>query len=304
MRRSLPSPAAMSVREPPLRGGFPNGRTCIGLYCIFFVPPGLHIDPGGQDGHADKIIFSLKGIKAFKKMLLRVDYKGSQFESQLLEWLDQFDKACGVFEQPSEDNPHYHFYFESELKPDSIRKSFKRKFPDLNGNKDFGFTVDEPNFLYMAKGPGAISKLKDPRYPGKKLEPIVKLDKGDFLNDIKSLHEKWWLEAQEWSDKKRPEKDNFIGQIESAFLEWHKDLRIEDPLEPGSFVDIKVSPYELVEWIYDYLTAQSKWSQCDKYNVSKLTNYFAWKYPAIVKDYQNRNLKDSIIKQTLQQLNM
>lgn len=299
MRRSLPSPAAMSVREPPLRGGFPNGRTRMDF---FFVPPGLHIDPGGQDGQADKIIFSLKDIKVLK-MLLRVDYKGSAFESQLLEWLDQFDKACGVFEQPSEDNPHYHFYFESDLKPDSIRKSFKRKFPDLNGNKDFGFSVDEPNFMYMAKGPGAISKLKDPRYPGKKLEPVVKLDKGDLLVDIKSNHEKWWEDAEQWLNSKRPDdRENFISKLEMSFLEWHKNIKIEDPLEPGTFVECKVAPYELVEWIYDYITSVTKWNYCDKYSVTKIANYLAWKYSDKIRDYDRRSLKDKLIKSVLENI--
>lgn len=167
---------------------------------------------------------------------MRVDLTGDVTEEKYVEWVRQYADETSLLvvrEDPRGDNPHMHAMFKSSSTVAAIRKQLQRVF-EVRAKKWYSLTEQQGNAKYLCKGPLAISKLKDPKYPGEKRDPKV-LYRGETYSesDIQKLHEEWWEEAKSFrveKFKKRAEMselDNIIEFVENKWLGIDKKLKPE-----------------------------------------------------------------------------
>jgi hypothetical protein len=122
-------------------------------------------------------------------------------------------------ENPRGDNPHIHAMFMTNRSIKEIRNSFTYKFASelkelkKKNKKPYSLVFRKTNLMFLCKGSRAISKLKDPNYPGTKVDPVVIL-KSEKIDDkhVKYLHEKWWEEAINFKTRKI-EKQSRLSEL-------------------------------------------------------------------------------------------
>lgn len=169
-----------------------------------------------------------------------------------------------VYENPRGDNPHLHAMFTSEADTKKIRNRllylFKKSFKD---ERAYSIKQKPGNLLYLCKGRLAISKVKDPKYPGEKEYPTVVFNGGYLESDITYNHEEWWRQAKSFKvgkvekEKKLSELAEMIKYIEKLAIGLDGKLKpdySEEQLE-DDIIDYYIKHRKLIRFpiMIDYI---------------------------------------------------
>lgn len=197
-------------------------------------------------------------------VLIRVTSHDGLDVPKLLQVMKSDDvKVFGVYECPH-DNPHWHFYLMASIKYDAIRKRLM-KVPGMVG-KYFSIKSGDGNLKYLCKGPGAVSKLKEPDYPGTKEPPDVVVNTMDVSADeVTELHEAWWAEAEEWVRKKRDKKSGEEGR---SCMQLCYDAMREDP--QVRVMGVPPARRDVIRWMVQYHLDHKK--GIDVYTIRRWAN--------------------------------
>lgn len=155
-------------------------------------------------------------------LLVRYTSIGEEFDSQAHQYFAKADKRCVIVEEVGANGAkHFHAALTA------VSQAAVAKWLSRNGWSDAAkksVKQGAANYQYLCKGPGAISKIKDPRYPGKKDPPIVVYNGAGV--DASAEHEAWWRDAQVWvatkeqnKEKKKKEK----GRLRDLMFAWYEE---------------------------------------------------------------------------------
>lgn len=190
---------------------------------------------------------------------MRIDLTGTVTTEKFVQWIGKYADMTTLLvvkEDPRGDNPHMHAMFKSFSTTKVLRDNLKYTFK-VEAKKWYSITQQAGNAMYLCKGPLAISKLKDPKYPGEKRDPIVIYKGSSFSDDdIVKMHEQWWMDAKNLKVGKvqkqaeLPELDKMIEFVENKWLGIDKKLKpdfTESDLEQ-SIVDYYVSNRKMIRY--------------------------------------------------------
>jgi len=166
----------------------------------------------------------------------------------LFSWLETYcDRVIGCYEYVH-DNHHYHFWIIAKQKYETITTAFNRTFPELKGNEHKAWKCDNGNLKYICKGPLAISKLKDPGYPGEKRPPEIVINTMNLPQlDIDAAHEEWWSEAMVWKSNKKS-KESVCQVVEALFIEKMLNPHIERQKDEA--IKVGLSLMEILRFVH------------------------------------------------------
>lgn len=188
--------------------------------------------------------------------IMRVDVSEDKVIEEFLEWVRKYaaeQTLVVVEENPKGDNRHLHAMFQSDSAIRTIRENFKYNFKKYaKDSRYYSINEKEGQLIYLCKGPLAISKIKDPKYPGEKKYPIVH-HSGWYSEDvITKAHEDWWSQA----------KSMRIGKAEREEKLSELDSMLSFVMKKNKGVDGKIKPdyseMMLMEDLVDYYVSNKK----------------------------------------------
>lgn len=181
--------------------------------------------------------------------LLRFDIekRNDPVLEELFEWFEKNTTfSFCVYENPRGDNPHVHAMIQSENSIRSLRNSFTYKFKKtFRDKRSYSITEKEGNVIYLCKGPLAISKLKDPKFPGERKDPDVVYNNNPSITemDIARGHEEWWSSAKNLrigkveKEEKLSELDEMIKYIETKRCKTRIDGKLPIDYTEDDLID-------------------------------------------------------------------
>jgi len=190
---------------------------------------------------------------------MRFDVNGDyDLIDKYVTWVKKYAKEETLFiveENPRGDNQHLHAMFMSDSSQKNIRDNFiynfKKTFSDTRA---YSIASKEGNLDYICKGPRAISKIKDPKYPGDKEFPKIHFQGSNFSDqDVIRSHEAWWAAAKDFKIGK-VEKEQKLSELE-AMVEYVTKKRVsphDKLLLPGVTFD------NIIDDIIDYYVTHKK----------------------------------------------
>lgn len=142
---------------------------------------------------------------ALNEYPFRLTHISGVTDEQYRELFQRYDEAFVVEENPSGDNRHFHGIVRTAVKHETFGKSLGAWCtqmggpPSANGERRYAARRWRINYVYLAKGPEAISDVKRTGYPGVRKPPIVFYQKWTFPLDVdwKACHTAWWDDAKE-----------------------------------------------------------------------------------------------------------
>lgn len=195
--------------------------------------------------------------------LLRVDKLSEDLIDRLRSFFNERKyKVFGVYEEGArvekdgnivwktkskQCNPHYHFWIESGITNDALKKAMIEPFPEFGkGNRACSNKV--PNLRYLCKGPWA--SLKNGKCTGTRREPMVVINTMEIPEDrIKEEYENFWTQnAQDVEDSKE-KKPTFMETVEER---WQSSV-----LREKLFYEVQaLRPHRVDAWDVDRMAKQ------------------------------------------------
>lgn len=182
----------------------------------------------------------------------------SDIVERYVKWLKKYADDETIFivqENPRGDNLHLHSMFKSEHAIKKIRDNFIYTFKStFRDTRSYSLSEKEGNILYLCKGPKAISKMKDPKYPGIREDPIVLYQGSNYTDqDVIKSHNDWWEQAKNMKIGK-VEKEEKLNELDSMY-DYVKKIAVsphDKKMLPGFDED------RLMETVVDYYIKNRK----------------------------------------------
>lgn len=151
-------------------------------------------------------------MSQYYDIALRLDSSDS---GPLVAWLNSDGGAYLVVKEMEDENPHFHVFLRSSRKVSALRTSFKRAFPDTNGNGAYSLAAcrdTDRYYRYMMKG------------EAREVMPMVVAANGmEFVSGDwqKKQHDDYWDENEEIGRRRK------LAPVPEAVLAACKDARIK-----------------------------------------------------------------------------
>lgn len=204
---------------------------------------------------------------------LRITLKENkqQILDNLTQWLEQEKITDYIFALEGEltDNPHLQGYLNHSSKTQTLRKSFKKKFNFIKGNKSYSFKeyyegsktkkVDESFRNYCCKGT-AKDKYDIPFYS----TPIYKEE------DIKKFNHNWYKIKEQIKEVKKEHKKKALSRTTEFYHKVFNSIYSQKTLEGNPLINDN-SPEFVKQEIANYFVKHKI-----IYNRTKFHNTFCY----------------------------